>query len=123
MSSLFGWSSVVMYDTTCPLPEMIDDEYLLEEGVGIQPLGTPSLLDALAISVRIFNIVAEAREVNLTSFTGELKMPELTRIIQLEEKLNDIEADLPPHLRYDSNMGDAPRDKVLRFQAEVTNLR
>ncbi|GKU22388.1 unnamed protein product [Fusarium langsethiae] len=123
MSSLFGWSSLVMHDNTCPLPEMIDDEYLLEEGAGIQPPGRPCLLDALAISVRIFNVVAEAREVNLTSFTGEAKMPELTSLIELDGKLNNIEADLPHHLRFDSNMGDTPRDKVLRFQAEVTSLR
>ncbi|KAG5655362.1 hypothetical protein KAF25_006865 [Fusarium avenaceum] len=123
MSSLFGWSSVVMHDNTCPLPEMIDDEYLLDEGAGIQSPGRPCLLDALAIGVRIFSVVAEAREVNLTSFTGEAKMSELTSLIELDGKLNNIEADLPHHLKYDSKMGDTPRDKVLRFQAEVTNLR
>ncbi|KAI6762400.1 hypothetical protein HG530_008380 [Fusarium avenaceum] len=102
---------------------MIDDAYVLEEGSGIQPPGRPCLLDALVIGVRSFSVVAEAREVNLTSFTGEAKMSELTNLIELDGKLNNIEADLPHHLKYDSNVGDTPRDEVLRFQAEVTNLR
>ncbi|KAF4452143.1 hypothetical protein F53441_4981 [Fusarium austroafricanum] len=124
MSSLFGWNSVIMYDNTCPLPQIIDDEYLQEEGEGIQPMNQPSLLDALIVSIKVFNIIAEAREVNVTSFAEEMQMSELTRILQLNEKLNKIEADLPTHLKYESNgRKGTTREEVLMFQAEVVNIR
>ncbi|KAG7418922.1 hypothetical protein Forpe1208_v002109 [Fusarium oxysporum f. sp. rapae] len=122
-SSLFGWNSVIMYDNTCPLPQMIDDEYLLKEGEGIQPMNKPSLLDALTVSIKVF-IIAEAQEVNVTSFTGELQMPELIRILQLNEKLHKIETELPDHLKYETNRKkDTTRERVLMLQAEVVNIR
>ncbi|EMT72783.1 hypothetical protein FOC4_g10004265 [Fusarium odoratissimum] len=123
-SSLFGWNSVIMYENACPLPQMIDDEYLLEEGEGIQPMNKPSLLDALTVSIKVFNIIAEAREVNVTSFARELQMPELIRILQLNEKLHKIEAELPDHLKYETNRKkDTTRERVLMLQAEVVNIR
>ncbi|KAI7762817.1 hypothetical protein LZL87_008258 [Fusarium oxysporum] len=103
---------------------MIDDEYLLEEGEGIQPMNKPSLLDALTVSIKVFNIIAEAREVNVTSFTGELQMPELIRILQLNEKLHKIETELPDHLKYETNRKKGTtRERVLMLQAEVVNIR
>ncbi len=32
-------------DDELPLPDLIDDEYLLKDGLGVQPPGIPSLLD------------------------------------------------------------------------------
>ncbi|RGP71713.1 hypothetical protein FLONG3_7017 [Fusarium longipes] len=121
MSSLFGWNSVLIHDDTCPLPQMIDDEYLLEEGEGRQPTAKPSLLGALAVSMKIFTLVAEAREVNGASFSKALKMPELIRILQLHERLAEIEANLPEHLKYKKEQRpSSEREKVLHFQAEDT---
>ncbi|KAF4958807.1 hypothetical protein FGADI_2151 [Fusarium gaditjirri] len=111
-------------NTTCQLPQMIDDEHLLDEGEGCQPAATPSLLSALAVSMKIFDVVAEAREVNSASFSRALQMPELIRILQVNERLTEIEANLPEHLKYNNGQrASSAREKVLHFQAEVVNLR
>lgn len=124
MSALFGWNSIPVHDNTCPLPQIIDDEYLLEEGEGCQPAATPSLLDALAVSMKIFDVVAGAREVNAASFSRALQMPELIRILQLNEHLTEIEESLPEHLTYKNwQEPSSAREKVLHYQAEVVNLR
>ncbi|SCV36739.1 related to transcription activator protein acu-15 [Fusarium fujikuroi] len=116
--------SVLIHDNTCPLPQMIDDEYLLEEGEGCQPAATPSLLDALAVSMKIFDVVAGVREVNAASFSKALQMPELMKILQLNERLTEIEDNLPEHLKYKSGQAaSSAREKVLHYQAEVVNLR
>ncbi|KAF4423119.1 Zn(2)-C6 fungal-type DNA-binding domain [Fusarium acutatum] len=120
MSALFGWNSVLIHDNTCPLPQMIDDEYLLEEGEGCQPAATPSLLSALEVSMKIFDVVAGAREVNAASFSRALQMPELIRILQLNERLTEIEDNLPEHLKYKNRQGaSSARERVLHFQAEA----
>ncbi|CVL11162.1 related to transcription activator protein acu-15 [Fusarium proliferatum] len=124
MSALFGWNSVLIHDNTCPLPQIIDDEYLLEEGEGCQPAATPSLLDALAVSMKIFDVVAGVREVIAASFSKALQMPELMKILQLNERLTEIEDNLPEHLKYKSGQAaSSAREKVLHYQAEVVNLR
>ncbi|RBA13458.1 hypothetical protein FPRO05_02251 [Fusarium proliferatum] len=99
---------------------MIDDEYLLEEREGCQPAATPSLLDALAVSMKIFDVVAGVREVNAASFSKALQMPELMKILQLNERLTEIEDNLPEHLKYKSGRAaSSAREKVLHYQAEA----
>ncbi|VTT58333.1 unnamed protein product [Fusarium fujikuroi] len=97
-----------------------DDEYLLEEGEGCQPAATPSLLDALAVSMKIFDVVAGVREVNAASFSKALQMPELMKILQLNERLTEIEDNLPEHLKYKSGQAaSSAREKVIHYQAEA----
>jgi hypothetical protein len=124
MSSLFGLDAVVTHETACPLPQMIDDEYLSEEDDGSQPEGRPSLMEALAATVKIFALITEAREANIASFTRPLQMSELTKVLQLNDSLSKIEMDLPDHLKwYCESRTNAPPDSVFRFQAEVVNIR
>ncbi|KAL7928363.1 hypothetical protein V8C35DRAFT_326004 [Trichoderma chlorosporum] len=44
-SYTFGWSRTILGPNLVPLPQIIDDEYLLEEGEGSQPADRPSRLE------------------------------------------------------------------------------
>lgn len=123
-SSLFGRKTIVEPDNTVPLPEKMDDVYLLEDGTGIQPADLPSILDAFVVTVRIFEIMEGARRIDYGSFNHNLRLPELTEVLQLNEKIDQIENGLPSHLKRDYS-GDAntPRDALFKLQAEAVMTR
>lgn len=111
-------------DNTAHLPEAIDDEYLSESGTGIQPAALPSILHAFIVTIKIFEVLAGARRINYGSFSHGLRLPELTEVLQLNGKIDQIEDNLPSHLRWDGHAKPyTPRDRVLKLQAEAIRTR
>ncbi|KAI8632439.1 putative transcriptional regulatory protein [Xylariaceae sp. FL1651] len=124
ISSIFGRKTMINTDSVVPLPAKIDDEYLREDGLGIQPADTPSILDAFIVSISIFEVIASAQKINYNSLTQGLRLPELTEVLQLNEKVDQIEKSLPSYLKYSSDAKPlTPRDQVLRLQAEGVMTR
>jgi hypothetical protein len=124
ISSIFGRKPIIDSDKTVPFPAKIDDEYLLEEGTGVQPEGIPSLLDAFIAAVDIFEIIQSARKINYDSFKRETSLYEIGEALQLNEQLEQVEKSLPPHLRQnnDANPSSA-RQQILELQAESVMTR
>ncbi len=111
-------------DYTVPHPRPIDDEYLLQIGTGVQPEETPSVLDAFIASVGIFEVIEGARKINYGFSTHSLRLPELTEVLQLNQKLDQIENELPAHLKRSiDGQAYTPRDGVLKLQVEAVKIR
>jgi hypothetical protein len=101
-----------------PLPEKIDDEYLVEDGIGTQPSGKPSIVDALIATIDMFEVIEGAQEATYGTLTRGLRLPELTEILQLNEKFDKIEDNLPSYLKNSKgSTSNTPRDQILRLQA------
>ncbi len=65
-----------------------------------------------------------ARRINYGSFTNGLRLPELTEVLQLNERIDQIEKNLPFHLKCDNPAkGSTPRDRLLNLQAEAVITR
>lgn len=107
-----------------PLPARIDDEYLLQDGTGYQPEGTPCLIDAFIATIKLFEMLEKAQQINQGGLAKDFRLSDLTRIIQLNEKIDELVNNLPPHLKFEINSNaDENQEKVLRLQAEGVNTR
>lgn len=105
-----------------PLPETIDDEYLLEHGIGSQPSSIPSVHEAFNITACIFEIIDDAPPNAAT--TEALRFPELTQALQLNEKVDKIQDTLPQHLRYGvAPTTGFPRSETFQIQSEMILIR
>ncbi|KFG78220.1 putative transcriptional regulatory protein [Metarhizium anisopliae] len=124
LSSLFGWRALTQLDGKVPLPSAIDDEYLLDDGDGVQPPARPSLLDSFIATIKIFDVFHRAPDINDGYFARALCLPELAQVLQLNEELDQIDASLPAHLRSDNH--DKPstrRGRALSLQAVAVKIR
>jgi hypothetical protein len=107
-----------------PYPEKIDDEYLLEDGTGIQPAEMPSVLDAFIVTINIFEVMDGTRKIEYGSLNHSFRLPELTQILQLNERIDNIEHNLPSHLKRESSTrANTPRNRMLKLQAEAVMTR
>jgi len=131
-SSLFGRKSLFKLDNHVPRPARIDDEYLRQDGVGIQPSDMPSIMEAFVLSTDVFEVIDHAQKINYGSFTqAPNQLLELTEIYQLNEKIDQIERNLPPFLRRDDIISSSSsereplttRQKILRLQADIVKGR
>lgn len=125
ISSIFGREPIILdTDKNVPLPAKIDDEYLLEDGTGVQPEGLPSILDAFIAAADIFEVVQSARKINYGSFKRETSLSELGEVLQLNEKLDQVEKSLPPHLRQDKHAKpNTARLEILELQTKSVMTR
>ena len=116
---------MIQTNNSMPLPSNIDDEYLLSDGTGMQPVGIPSLLDAFIVTIKVFEIIEGAHKINYASFTHSRRLSELTAILQLNEKIDQIEESLPKHLKHDQylNQPFTQRDRLLKLQAVAVMTR
>jgi hypothetical protein len=114
---------IVVDEGTIALPESLDDAQLLEKDEERQPTEGPSVLEAFIVSVRIFQVLDKARNVNGEAINHSFGLPELAETLQLKEKLDAIERSLPDHLQLESMVADTPRGHMLRIQAEAVMLR
>ncbi|KAI0190618.1 putative transcriptional regulatory protein [Xylaria flabelliformis] len=123
-SSVFGLKTMVEVDCTVPFPSNIDDEYLKEEGIGTQPIGTPSIIEACLVSINIFQVIEDARKLKPCFSEQDIDLNELTQVLQLNGQIDKIEGSLPPHLKTCViGTPSTPRDQVLRLQAEGVMTR
>ncbi|KID82385.1 Transcription factor, fungi [Metarhizium guizhouense ARSEF 977] len=124
LSSLFGWRALTQLDGKVPLPSAIDDEYLLEDGDGVQPTARPSLLDSFIATIKIFDVFHRAPAINDGYFARALCLPELAQVLQLNEELDQIDAGLPAHLRSDNpEKPSTRRGRALSLQAVAVKIR
>jgi hypothetical protein len=124
LSSLFGWRTLTQLDGKVPLPSAIDDEYLLEDGEGVQPPARPSLLDSFIATIKIFDVFHRAPAINDGYFARALCLPELAQVLQLNEELDQIDAGLPAHLRSDNpEKPSTRRGRALSLQAVAVKIR
>lgn len=124
LSSLFGWRALTQLDGKVPLPSAIDDEYLLEDGEGVQPPARPSLLDSFIATIKIFDVFHRAPDINDGYFARALCLPELAQVLQLNEELDQIDASLPAHLRSDNHEKPSTRrGRALSLQAVAVKIR
>ena len=111
-------------EAAVPFPAKIDDEYLLEDTIGVQPQGVPSLIDAFIVTINIFEIVDQAKKINPGSSSQGFRLPELAEVLRLNDKISQIENSLPPHLnRTTAWKQHVPRDQILKIQADVVMTR
>ncbi|KAI1287727.1 putative transcriptional regulatory protein [Xylaria venustula] len=117
--SVFGLQTMVTNDFSVPLPANIDDEYLKEEGIGFQPVGRPSIIEATLVTINIFQVIEDARKLKYRSADQDVDLHELTQVLELNEKVDEIERSLPHHLKASTiESPNTLRDQVLRLQAE-----
>ncbi|KAI1742768.1 putative transcriptional regulatory protein [Xylaria scruposa] len=123
-SSVFGLKTMVEVDCAVPLPANIDDEYLKEEGIGSQPIGTPSIIEACLVTINIFQVIEDTRKLKTRFSDQDVDLHDLTQVLQLNGQIDKIEGSLPSHLKA-SIVGtpSTPRDQVLRLQAEGVMTR
>ncbi|KAI0436893.1 putative transcriptional regulatory protein [Xylaria telfairii] len=123
-SSVFGLKTMIETDCAVPFPANIDDEYLKEQGIGTQPTGTPSVIEAFLVTINIFQVLEDARKLKYRSAEQEIDLHELTQVLQLNGQIDTIEGRLPPHLKAGIvEIPSTPRDQVLRLQAEGVMTR
>jgi hypothetical protein len=123
-SSLFGRKSLFRLGNRVPRPAKIDDEYLRQDSVGIQPVDVPSIMEAFVVSTDVFEIMDQAQKINYGSLTqAPNRLLELTEIYQLNEKINQIERNLPPCLRSDDSTGDTSEREPLTMRQEILRLQ
>jgi hypothetical protein len=93
-------------------PLMIDDEYLLEEGEGSQPLDVPSDMCLFSYTTKLFDIMEEVLSTfyyrqtqlffndqpHLDAQTSE----RFSNVLKIEAKLNQFRDDLPNVLRQEA---------------------
>ncbi|KAI0465831.1 putative transcriptional regulatory protein [Xylaria cf. heliscus] len=123
-SSVLGLKTMVDIDCAVPLPANIDDEYLNEEGTGVQPTGTPSIIEATLVTINVLQVIEDARKLTYRSAEQDIDLHELTQVLQLNSEIDKIEASLPLHLKPEIiEIPSTPRDQVLRLQAEAVMTR
>ncbi|KAI0813192.1 putative transcriptional regulatory protein [Xylaria sp. FL0064] len=122
-TSVFGHKTMVGIDSAVPLPSCIDDEYLSEQGVGTQPTGTPSVIEAIIVTIKILRVVEDAQRLKKHA-DRDIDLYELTQVLQVNSRIDEIELGLPFHLKAGTiETPTTPRDQVLRLQAEGVMTR
>jgi hypothetical protein len=124
LSSLLGRKTTLKVDRKVPLPARVDDEYLCEDVAGIQPAHVHPIIDAFIVTANVFEITEHAQQINYSSLTQGLRLPELTEVLQLNEKVDQIEMRLPSYLKnIDVTKLCAPREQIFRLQADGVLIR
>ena len=107
-----------------PLPEAIDDEHLLLDGVGTQPSGASSITAAWIITIKLFAIIESARWVVVPS--EHVSLSDLTTVLQLNDKIDEIQESLPAHLQRSSRAPagtNGARDEIFMLQSDAIMAR
>ncbi|KIW70142.1 hypothetical protein PV04_02442 [Phialophora macrospora] len=131
----------VMIESTrdCPLPQAIDDEYLLSTAEGCQPVGQESRMLLFIYSIKLWNILHDVLSTfysgkQSTCFVGRVEVhgwsPSwLNDLFQLEQSLEELEDSLPERLklstlqRPDAQLEDWVRLQIYVFQSRLLYIR
>ncbi|KAM5369018.1 hypothetical protein ACJZ2D_009221 [Fusarium nematophilum] len=108
----FGRPTMISTPTEVPLPQMIDDDYLLEVGEGAQPSRLNSQIGAFVYSNKLFDIL---NDILGTFYTGKSTLfqrkhtcdwgfQDLETVLRFNRALNEFWHSLP---RYLANHGEA----------------
>lgn len=102
----------------------IDDEQPLDNAVEHRAQSSPSIVSAFVVSINIFKIIEDARWITVPKEHVSLK--ELAEVLQLNERLDHIEATLPDHLKVSQRSGQekhGPRDNIFVLQSAAVMIR
>lgn len=117
-----------------PLPVMVDDEYLLEDGEGTQPATSQCRIGAFVYTVQLLDILNEVlhsfyadddqSQDRTTGKHEERTMPDLHEMLRLNSKLDRFLEALPRNLTLKSVLlsSEAPTCNAL-LQARVLHCR
>lgn len=130
----FGRPSMIDRSIEIPVPSLIDDEYLQEQGEGTQLPGIPSRLGLFVSSCRLFELLEEIlslfyrdssgsssqRQANGATKPTELLAP----VLDLNRRLDRFVEGVPEYLRIsDSDHASPSRDDHVHLQQQVLYCR
>ncbi|KAH6953982.1 fungal-specific transcription factor domain-containing protein [Ilyonectria sp. MPI-CAGE-AT-0026] len=129
MCTTFGRPAMLSHSSLVPLPLMIDDEHLLEDGEGTQPETSPCRMGLFVYTVQLLDILNEVlhcfyAEASHAQATKDGSMPDLHEMLRLNSKLDKFLETLPNNLRLQtvSSNSDAPSGSAL-LQARILYCR
>lgn len=102
----------------------VDDEQMLDDRIEPKAQQTPSIIAAFDVTVKAFQIIEDARWITVPK--EHISLNELTTVLQLNERLDHIQASLPTHLQHPTASGKAkqgPRDDVFVLQHVAIMIR
>ncbi|KAH6983963.1 fungal-specific transcription factor domain-containing protein [Ilyonectria destructans] len=130
----FGRPAMLSNSSSVPLPLIVDDEYLLEDGEGTQPVTSQCRIGSFVYTVQLLELLNEVlhsfyaedgeTQVPTTGNHEERPMPDLHEMLRLNSKLDRFLEDLPTNLRLQNVSGnsEAPTGNQL-LQARVLYCR
>ncbi|KAH6984056.1 fungal-specific transcription factor domain-containing protein [Ilyonectria destructans] len=105
----FGRPAMLSNSSSVPLPLMVDDEYLLEDGEGTQPVTSQCRIGSFVYTVQLLDILKEVlhsfyaedgeTQAPTTGKHEQRPMPDLHEMLRLNSKLDRFPEDLPTNLR------------------------
>ncbi|KAL6702810.1 hypothetical protein ACN47E_000896 [Coniothyrium glycines] len=105
----FGRPAMVPSSSLVPLPRLVDDEYLLEDGEGTQPVTSRCRIASFVHNIALSDILNEVlhsfyaednqSEHSTTGKHEEMTMPDLHEMLRLNSKLDRFLEGLPRYLR------------------------
>ncbi|KAH7147108.1 fungal-specific transcription factor domain-containing protein [Dactylonectria estremocensis] len=129
MCTTFGRPAMLSHISLVPLPLMIDDEHLLEDGEGTQTEASPCRMGLFVYTVQLLDILNEVlhcfyAEASHAQATKDGSMPDLHEMLRLNSKLDQFLETLPNNLRLQtvSSNSDAPSGSAL-LQASILYCR
>ncbi|KAH6961755.1 fungal-specific transcription factor domain-containing protein [Ilyonectria sp. MPI-CAGE-AT-0026] len=105
----FRRPAMLSNSSSVPLPLMVDDEYLLEDGEGTQPVTSQCRIGSFVYTVQLLDILKEVlhsfyaedgeTQAPTTGKHEQRPMPDLHEMLRLNSKLDRFLEDLPTNLR------------------------
>ncbi|KAJ6038242.1 fungal-specific transcription factor domain-containing protein [Penicillium canescens] len=109
MCTTFGRPAMLTHSSLVPLPLMVDDEYLLENGEGTQPVASKCRIGVFIHSIHLLDILNEVlssfypgnggAQVSTTGNHLERSTPDMHEMLRLNLKLDQFFESLPRELR------------------------
>ncbi|KXT11592.1 hypothetical protein AC579_3123 [Pseudocercospora musae] len=131
LAMTFGRPSMLGTTTDVPIPGAIDDEYLADRGVGIQPANVPSRLGLFVSSCRLFELLEEVlerfyrdgpsqKQPNGTETPADIVGP----VLDLNRRLDVFEQSVPGYLRvFDQGSINGRNEDHVQLQQQVLYCR
>ncbi|KAM5353126.1 hypothetical protein ACJZ2D_016988 [Fusarium nematophilum] len=131
LAMTFGRPCMIGASYSTPIPSMIDDEHLQENGIGIQPPDVPSRMGLFVSSCRLFEIVADI----LSSFYAKNDDSKLNTdgpvqemfadVLDFNRRLDEFSASIPDYLKTSRNSRPIPSDNPghINLQQQVLYCR
>lgn len=126
ISMSFGRPSMINAHTTSEQPrlsEVIDDEFLNDEGIGkrhSQPNNYPSLLESYIQTIKLYNILGQVLDREEPSDTPPNANPDTRSLLDLDTAVMDWRDSLPAHLQYDPSSPENQQDCAPRRGSLLT---
>jgi hypothetical protein len=117
--------------TKVPLPQMVDDEILLQEGEGSQPSNIESRMGLFIFSIKLFDILHDVLATVYSPYEGSSSYQatgtrwwsgqRLNDMLRLNTALDDLLEIVPDHLKF-SNAPRTANNTDRGWQAMQANL-